>query len=392
MPPKSTTYSRDLPILFTVILLSSLSMNLISPIWPIYIKTLGASIVELGYVFALSSFVSATLQILSGSLSDKYGRKKLNILGTLLGVLPPIFYYLSKNWIDLIPWVILAGISTGIYLPIRWSIIADISTTRTRPTVFGRMNIAFLTGSTVAPLVGGLIADTFSLKTPFLICFSLTASCLIFTLMLHETRREKESGTQKIQNEKKETNFLSVILIFSSLNLIQAVGMGITIPITPLFVTSRFSLDYTKVGLLYAVGFGLSSALVQIPGGRVAAKYSRKKNILATIILSSPFFGLFALSRSFIEAVIFMFLSNAILNISWPAYQDLMMELTPPSRWGFMNGISATTFWVGMMIGSALSGVIWEGFGMFVPYYVSAIMVFLSMIPAIFLKEKKRGV
>jgi len=392
MPLKLTTHSRDPTILFVIILLSSLSMNLISPVWPIYIKSLGASIVELGYVFALSNFVSATLQILSGSLSDKYGRKRLNSLGTLLGVFPPIFYYLSKNWTDLIPWVILTSVSTGVYLPIRWSIIADISKAGKRPAMFGWMNMAFLIGSTVGPLIGGFVADAFSLRTPFLICFSLMISCFVFTLMLSETKRGKRSETQKIQDEKRETSFLSVILIFSSLNIVQAVGMGITVPITPLFVKNRFSLDYSKVGLLYAIGFGLSSTLVQIPGGKIAAKYSRKKNILATIILSSPFFALFALSRSFIEAVILMFLSNAILNISWPAFQDLMMEMTPPSRWGFMNGVSATTFWVGMMIGSALSGIIWERFGMFVPYYFSAIMIFLSVIPAIFLKEKRRDV
>lgn len=158
-------------------------------------------------------------------------------------------------------------------------------------------------------------------------------------------------------------------------------------PITALFVQARFLVDYTGVGLLSAIGFGLSSMIVQIPGGKLAAKYSKKAIMVVGIILSAPFFGLFAVSRSFIEAVIFMFLSNVILNLSWPAYQDLLMGLTPPTRWGLMNGLSSTSFWIGMTIGSAMSGILWEGFGMFFPYYVSAIAVFLSAIPAMFLKE-----
>jgi len=120
----------------------------------------------------------------------------------------------------------------------------------------------------------------------------------------------------------------------------------------------------------------------------LATKYSRKAVIAVTAIFSAPFFGLFAFSRSFIESIIFMFLSNAILNLSWPSFQDLMMELTPSRRRGLMNGLSATSFWIGMTIGSAVSGVLWEGFGMFFPYYVSAIAVLLSAIPTIFLREE----
>ena len=126
--------------------------------------------------------------------------------------------------------------------------------------------------------------------------------------------------------------------------------------------------------------------VVQIPGARLAARYSKKKIVLLTIAASAPFFGLFALSRSFLECVILMFLSNAILNLSWPAYQDLTMELTPPSRWGLMNGLSATSFWGGMTIGSAISGVLWERFGMFFPYYMSAVLVLLSVLPILFVK------
>jgi len=84
-----------------------------------------------------------------------------------------------------------------------------------------------------------------------------------------------------------------------------------------------------------------------------------------------------------------MFLSNAVLNVSWPAFQALMMELTPSARWGLMNGISGTTFWVGLIAGSAASGILWDSFSMYVPFYVSAVVFFLAVVPALFLKETR---
>ncbi len=389
MPSRRIAQSRNIFILFMVILLSSLSVNLVSPIWPLYVTSLGASMVELGYIFAVSNAIAAFMNFLSGLISDRYGRRKINAVGTFLGAFPPLFYVLANSWVDLIPWVIVAGLATGLYMSIRWTIIADSTSDRRRAITYSWMNIAFLLGSTVAPFLGGLIADAFGIHYPFVLYFALMSLCFIFSLLLQETR--KPSSQQPIQTAQgvENRNLLSLLLIFSALNAIQAAGIGIYGPITPKFAEQRFETGYTSVGILYAVGFGLSSMVVQIPGAKLAARYDRKKIMLLTIVASAPFFGLFALSRSFLECIILMFLSNAILNISWPAYQDLMMALTPPSRWGLMNGLSATCFWGGMTIGSAISGVLWESHGMFFPYYVSAALVLLSALPTFFVKEAR---
>lgn len=379
--------NKNILILFMVILLSSLSVNLVSPIWPLYVSSLGASTVELGYIIAIPNAIAAFMNTLGGSGSDRYGRRKLNAIGTLLGVFPPLFYVFANSWVDLIPWVIVAGVATGLYLPIRWTIIAESTSEQKRAMTYSWMNIAFLLGSTVAPFLGGLIADVLGVHVSFSACFVLMSLCFVFSLLLRETRRPSTQQAERTAQRGEKSSLLSLLLIFSALNVIQAMGIGIYGPITPGFAEQRFSAGYTDVGLLYAVGFGLSSMVVQIPGARLAARYSKKKIVLLTIAASAPFFGLFALSRSFLECVILMFLSNAILNLAWPAYQDLIMELTPPSRWGLMNGLSATSFWGGMTIGSAISGVLWESLGMFFPYYTSAVLVLLSALPILFVKR-----
>jgi MFS family permease len=66
-----------------------------------------------------------------------------------------------------------------------------------------------------------------------------------------------------------------------------------------------------------------------------------------------------------------------------------MMDATPQSRWGFVNGISATTFWTGIMIGNILSGVLWDNLGKVVPFYVCAIVIGLSALLPLPLKETR---
>jgi len=384
-------YRRNILLLCAIFMLSSLATNLISPFLSLYIVSLGASVTELGLVIAISDAVTAVLLIPSGTLSDKYGRKKLHILGTFLVIFPPLMYTFAIHWYEVVPWIILSGAALGLYMPIRWSIPADVSTVERLAMAYSWTNVALLTGSTVGPLLGGLIAEAFDIKTPFLVCFSLLCIAFLLTLALQETGKKKEpvQTMQQIDEPPKAMRFSAVIVLFSLINILQGAGVGLFFTPLSVFVVQGFSVSDALVGLLYAVGFGLASTVVQLPGAKLANRYDRKRLMLVTFVVSAPFYGLFALSSGLVELFLFMFLSNALLNLCWPAFQALMMELTPSAKWGLMNGIAGTTFWVGLMVGSAASGILWDSFSMFVPFYVSAVVFFLAVVPALFLKETR---
>lgn len=385
------SHGRDILILSMIFLVSSLAIDLINPIWPIYIKSsLGASMTELGFVFSASNAVAAIMQIPSGLLSDKYGRKRLNVLGTLLAAFPPLMYALANNWLDLVPWVMLSGFAIGLYLPVRWAIIADVSSTETMASAYSWTNISWLVGSTVAPFVGGIVADLFGIRFPFFVCFILRLAVVPLTLLMQETKRKPQEDTSHSDEQVNTTDrYLSTLVLFSSINIIQGLGLGITGPVFAVFVVSNFNVDYTFIGILFAIGFGVASIIVQIPGSKCSDLFDRRKVMFVTFAASSPFFLLFAHSRNTLELIAFMFLSNATLNLSWSAFQTLMMDATPSSKWGLVNGVSATTFWVGLLVGNALSGILWDSWGMLAPFYASSFAIGLSALLPLLLKETR---
>jgi DHA1 family multidrug resistance protein-like MFS transporter len=386
------TYGKNMLIISIVFLVSSLATNLIGPIWPIYIKdSLQASMTELGFVFSISNAVAATMQILSGFLSDKYGRKGLHALGTLAAAFPPLMYALANNWMDLLPWVMLSGFATGLCMPIRWAMVADVSSTETMASAYSWTNIFWLAGFAVAPFLGGVAADHFGIRFPFFVCSALIFAVFPLTLIMQETRRKPQTKTlnDKDENVNIISGYMLAVLLFSLINIIQGIGIGVTGPVIPVFVQSNFSVDYTFIGILYAIGFGAASTIVQIPAGKCSDLFDRRKVMFVTFAVSSPFFLLFAYSRNTMELIVFMFLANAILNFSWPSFQTLMMEATPSSKWGLINGISATTFWIGLMTGNVLSGILWDGWGQFAPFYASALAIGFSAMLPLLLKEMR---
>lgn len=385
-------YGRNILILSIVFLVCSFALNLISPLWPIYISSLGASMTELGFVFSVSNAMAAAVQIFSGFLSDKYGRKRLHALGTLLAAVSPMMYALASGWLDLVPWVMLAGLASGIYVPIRWSIVADSSSSENMALAYSWTNIAWLTGATVAPLAGGVIADLVGIRFPFFACSALIFAVFPLTLIMQETRKEQQikTGNSERENVGVVNGYLLVLVVFSLINIVQGVGIGVTSPVIPIFVEQNFAVDYTFIGILYAIGFGVASIVVQLPAGKCSDMFDRRLVMFVTFLASSPFFLVFAYSRSVVELIVFMFLSNAILNASWPAFQTLMMEATPSSKWGLVNGLSATTFWIGLMIGNALSGILWDRWGAYAPFYACAITIGISALLPLTLKETRR--
>ena len=385
-------HGRDILILSMVFLVSSLAIDLINPIWPVYIKSsLGASMTELGFVFSASNAVAAVMQILSGFLSDKYGRKRLHVLGTFLAAFPPLMYALANNWVDLVPWVMLSGFATGLYLPVRWAIIADVSSTETMASAYSWTNISWLVGSTVAPFVGGMAADMYGIRFPFFVCFILRLAVFPFTLLIRETRRKPNVKSIDYKNEEAAVidKYRSTMVLFSLINIIQGLGIGVTGPVVAVFVLSNFHVDYTFIGILFAIGFGVASIIVQVPGSKCSNLFDRRKVMFVTFLASSPFFLLFAYSRNMLELIIFMFLSNATLNLSWSAFQTLMMDATPSSKWGLINGVSAMTFWIGLLVGNALSGILWDSWGMLAPFYASSFAIGLSALLPLLLKETR---
>jgi DHA1 family multidrug resistance protein-like MFS transporter len=384
-------YGRNLLVLSLLFLVNSLAIDVISPIWPVFINAIGASMTELGVVFSISTAMGALMQIPSGWLADKYGGRRLHILGQVLHIIPPLMYTYAGTWVHLIPWVALSGLASGLLIPIRTTIIADVSSSQTMASAYSWTNIAMLAGSTAAPFIGGLIADTLGILVPFFTRFMLSFAILPLVLLLRETRKPPPSPEEAPQNVSSPpiSGYQATLVWLSLVNIIQGIGMGVTGPITPIFVTANFQVDYTFLGILYAIGFGVASIIVQIPGAKCSSRFDRRKVMAVTFVASAPFFLLFAYARNPLELVVFMFLSYVILNLHWPAYQSYLMDATPSAKWGFVNGISMTTFWVGVVMGNAASGVLWDRFGMLAPFYVSGVALAISAFPLIPLKEHR---
>jgi len=68
----------------------SLGMNLTNSLWPLYVQSLGATVLQVSFLISITGLAGTLLRIPSGVLSDLYGRRKIIVVSIVLAISPPL--------------------------------------------------------------------------------------------------------------------------------------------------------------------------------------------------------------------------------------------------------------------------------------------------------------
>jgi len=90
--------NRNLMVITLTQSLFMLTASLWWPYWSIYIQNLGASVTLVGVIFMAEMFFQLVFQIPGGYLTDRLGRKKVIVLGSISRGISPIIYLLTGSW------------------------------------------------------------------------------------------------------------------------------------------------------------------------------------------------------------------------------------------------------------------------------------------------------
>ncbi len=134
---------------------------------PLYFQNLLINPVFGGLI--LSSFVLPLVlfEIPAGILADKYGKRKILMLGLLISGISLLFFGFSNNQYNLLIFAFLTTTGLALALPSIEGILMDISIRYKKGEIAGVWNFAEDLGFVAGPLFGGLIAQYYGLGNAF---------------------------------------------------------------------------------------------------------------------------------------------------------------------------------------------------------------------------------
>ncbi|MGD8405733.1 MAG: MFS transporter [Anaerolineales bacterium] len=160
------------------------------------------------------------------------------------------------------------------------------------------------------------------------------------------------SKFRDIYNEYSRSFWTLIVITF-----IDRVGGAMLFPFFALYLTRKFDIGMTQVGVLFAA-FSFSSLIGSMLGGALTDRFGRKVIIIFGLIASS----LSTLGMGFVNTYtvfFFMALFSGILSeTSGPARQAMIVDLLPEEKRAQGFGIFRVAFNLSVVIGPAVGGLL----------------------------------
>lgn len=156
---------------------------------------------------------------------------------------------------------------------------------------------------------------------------------------------------RNIYAEYPRTFWVLVVITF-----IDRLGGALLFPFFALYLTAKFDVGMTDVGILFGI-FAISSLAGSVFGGGLSDRIGRKSIVIFGLVmtsLSSVLMGLVNSMQLFLVVAFF----TGIMDVGGPARQAMVADLLPESKRAQGYGIMRVAFNLSVTIGPAIGGLI----------------------------------
>lgn len=328
----------------------------------------------------VSTFVSS---ILLGIAADKYGRKKLYIIGNVIASAIIALFALTTDPIILLAAATLEGISEGAFSASGNALIAEKAGDERRTSVFSLFGfvtgIAFGIGSFMIPIVVVFEIIGFTNKEShillYIILAALSLTSTLIMLKVSESKRLKAKTSLKELLPKKSKDIIVKYVIASA---IVAFGAGLIVPL----MTAWLKLQYGVSDAISGPILGISNIVIGVAtlaAPPLAKSIGLVKAIVVTQTISTIFMFITPLSPNYILASFVYTLRAFLMNMSNPLQQSMIMGLVAEDERGAASGVSAA-FWrlpnaLSTSIGAWLMGIRYLA----APFFLASLFYIVSI-------------
>jgi MFS family permease len=360
--------------------------DIIYPVWPLFITTvLRANMAVLGFLDGLGEALVSLSQAVSGTLSDRWQKRKIFIwAGYLCGSLSRLGYALSSTWTQVIPFRVLDRAGKIRSAP-RDAMVADLSTEANRGRNFGLLRAMDNAGAMAGILACIILVNFLDLRVIFALAAlpSLVSVALILFLI-----REAKPAEKHIFKGVFFKDSSSSFRLFLVSNAIFALG-AFSYSFLLIFANDAgFKAGFVPV--LYLL-YTAAASFLSLPFGRLSDRLGRK----SILLLSFGLWSVVSLGMVFGRSLVLMGgmfvvygLHKAALE---PAQRALVSDLAPAGQRASFLGTFQMVIGLCALPASFLAGLLWDRFGRAVPFLLSLALTVGAGVVLFFVKEKAKN-
>ena len=352
--------SKNILLLGFVSLLNDISSEIIQPILPLFISSLGGGGMAVGLIGGVSDGLPSILKVLAGHISDRLGRRKpLVVAGYALSAVGKLFLPAASSWLQVFLLKTLERSGKGVRSAPRDAMISESTPEKTRGRGFGLHRAMDSTGAVIGSILAYLLwQGGMSYSSIFLVAGVLSVMALFpFYRVKESFASPKCEVSLKLSAISPELRrFLAIASLFALGNFsymffvlrAQALFSGALAVAAPL--------------LLYAL-FNLVYAALAMPVGIWSDRVGRKKVLaLGYAVFALTALG-FALVTSLAGLIALFALYGLVYALVDGSERAFVSDLSSAALRGSSLGIYYGFTGVAAIVSSLVAGALWSWWG-----------------------------
>ncbi|MEM2103589.1 MAG: MFS transporter [Candidatus Bathyarchaeia archaeon] len=346
----------------------------------LFAQSLGAGENDIGLINSVSAAVHGVFSAPIGLALEKYSVKKMTLLGLLCDVVATIIFISAGVWYMLVPAFILYFHLIR-HMPIADMIIITFTDPNKRATLMSLVRLFRNFVSLVAPIIAAAIVTSFGGISPQgirpLYYVSLGIFVLVFLLILKFLGETYLGSQGKNSSTSKRTNLFKEYLEFLKgkkyvkkwilIKLFARDGFQTMLGIfAPLWIVNVKGATPAILGIVATLSL-ITEMLLQVPAGRFADKFGRKKAFFVFTLFYC--LGVFVLiwAPSYEYLILAGMLGGAtgsviggVGGVAFIPFITMWWEVAPKESRGKLYGLDNILITASRIPASIIGGLLWD--------------------------------
>jgi MFS family permease len=331
--------------------------------------------------------VKALLNLLSGVWADRWGRKKLLIVGWMVAIPVPLMIIWAQSWF----WVAIANIFLGVNQGLTWTMTQtsklDMASEGERGLAAGLNEWGGYLGVAVATMITGYLAAVFGARPlPFYFGLVIIVIALVISVGFVKETLPYAHRSFSLQDSPKRLGIVDVMkqVSWRDISLFACSQAGLVEKFVDVMVWVAFplffqSLSVDKIGIVVG-SYGLSWGFFQLVIGPISDRWGRKWLIAAGMWISGVGILLTTISSGFNYWLFTSILTGIGMALLYPTLIAAVSD-SSHSAWR-ASALGVYRMWrdSGYALEAIIIGFFMDVFSITSSFYLTAVLMLASGI------------
>ena len=280
----------------------ALSRGLLMPVLPFFALSFDAGYSLVGVVLAAEGLGNLLFDVPAGMATRRFGQKRTMIVGGLGMAAMAAAMFQARSLLELLAYGLLAGAFTALWNIARHTYMTDVVPVAQRGRIYSVFGGIGRITSFAGPVLGGLAADAFGLRAPFLLVALLRLAGVAAAGRWVQERGGSPRGLSAGEVLRGQAQVLKahwkVLASAGSGQLCGQMVRSARTAVIPLYAAEVLGLETGAVGLMLSLSYALDM-LMFVPAGQIMDRRGRKYAYVPSFLLQSAAMAVIPLTGTF---------------------------------------------------------------------------------------------